>query len=226
MALLLIIFSLLLALTGFILHRWPRKVFNEDLKPSLIPLRRAGLFDTPEQLTNPDDPYLTLRSELLARAREGDREALIEARIRGNTVLMREALEVLVKWAEASEEGLLELASYIVSHDQLPAHPKIAAALRARWRSTPERTSLAPMLHLAALTDDAASYQSAVEAAMEVWREARLTNISANDLSDLLESQYWVLSAEARHSGNGFVLKRMLVDIRRELATARRRASF
>jgi hypothetical protein len=226
MGLLLIILFLLLVLTGFIIHRWPQKVFNEDLKPSPLPPRRTGLFDTPEQSMKLEDHRLARRSALLARAAEGEQEALIEAHLGGDTVLTREVLEVLVSGAEGSDERLLELTSYIIGHDQLPAHPKIAAALTARWRSSPERTSLAPMLHLAAMTDDAASYQGAVDAATQIWREGRLSNLSADDLSDLLESQYWVLSAEARHSGDGFVLKRMLVDIRRELATARRRTSI
>jgi hypothetical protein len=226
MGLLLIILFLLLVLTGFIIHRWPQRVFNEDLRSSPIAPRRTGLFETQEELTDPDDPYSAWRSALLARAAAGDREVLAEADARGKDFLTREVLEVLVKWAEESEERLLELGSYIAGHDQLPAHPKIAAAQTARWRNAPDRTSLAPMLHLAAMTDDAASYQGAVETARQIWREGRLANVSANDLSDLLESQYWVLSAEARHSGDGFVLKRMLVDIRRELATAQRRASF
>jgi hypothetical protein len=81
------------------------------------------------------------------------------------------------------------------------------------------------MLHIAALSDDAAIYQQAVETVLQVWRNGRLPEISSEELYALIENQYWMLASEAKRSGAGFVLKRRLVSVRRELAAAARRAS-
>jgi hypothetical protein len=73
------------------------------------------------------------------------------------------------------------------------------------------------MLHVAALSNDAAVYQSAVESALEFWRERRPSEISAPELRSILEGEFWILSSPTRSSGAGFLLKRTLRSARREL---------
>ena len=74
------------------------------------------------------------------------------------------------------------------------------------------------MLHIAALSDDAATYQLAVDALLSAWQRGSLPRLGATDLKQLVESQFWILSPEARSGGHGFQLKRRLAGIRRELA--------
>jgi hypothetical protein len=76
------------------------------------------------------------------------------------------------------------------------------------------------MLHVAALSDDAAVYQNAVETALEFWRERHLSEISAPELRSILEGEFWILSSPTRGSGAGFLLKETLAGARRELEAA------
>jgi hypothetical protein len=76
------------------------------------------------------------------------------------------------------------------------------------------------MLHVAALSGDANLYQTAIETAYQFWRERRLTEISADELRQLMESEFWILAPIVRNSGAGFVLKRKLAQLRRQLVAA------
>jgi len=73
------------------------------------------------------------------------------------------------------------------------------------------------MLHLAALSNDAAVYQTAVEIALEFWRGGYLSEVSPQELRAIFEGEYWILSSATRSSGAGFLLKRTLAVARREL---------
>jgi len=125
---------------------------------------------------------------------------------------------------EASEEHLLEIA---VSEEQ-PAiqqsgerEAKRAAAQEfiEIWKTSPDRTSTAQMLHLAADADDAETYNNAAELALDFRQEGKLPDVTAAELHSLLNSEYWLLSSRTRSSGAGFVLKRTLARAKRELET-------
>jgi hypothetical protein len=92
-----------------------------------------------------------------------------------------------------------------------------AEALIESFPASPDRNSTVRMLHTAALSDDAAVYQKAIETALRAWRERRLNDFSASDLHALFTSEFWVLSSGTRSSGAGFVLKRALASARREM---------
>ncbi len=95
-----------------------------------------------------------------------------------------------------------------------------AEALVESFLASPDRNSTLNMLHTAALVDDAAVYQKAVETVLRAWREQKLKDLSASDLQALFTSEFWVLSSGTRSSGAGFVLKRALASARRELESA------
>ena len=78
------------------------------------------------------------------------------------------------------------------------------------------------MLHVAALSDDAAIYQKGVETALGSWRKGSLSEISPQELRAILEGEFWILSLPTRSSGAGFLLKRALAGARRELDAAHR----
>ena len=72
-----------------------------------------------------------------------------------------------------------------------------------------------------ALADDANIYQAAIETAYQFWRDQKLTGILADELRQLMESEFWILSPAQRNSGAGFLLKRKLAHLRRKLAAER-----
>lgn len=90
------------------------------------------------------------------------------------------------------------------------------AAIRT-FQQSPNRTSTTKLLHVAALTDDAKTFGRAMELVLMSWRDRTLSELSAEDLQALFNSEYWVLSSRSRTSGAGFVLKQTLADANREL---------
>jgi len=88
------------------------------------------------------------------------------------------------------------------------------------FQKSPSRSSVAKLLHVTALADDAKNYGRAIELVLMSWRDGSLADISAKDLQTLFNSEYWVLSSSTRTSGAGFVLKRTLSNANRELESA------
>ena len=126
---------------------------------------------------------------------------------------------------QTNEEALRALVRHIVQNGQWRTSTGLAEALLMRWQAAPERYALGEVLHLAALSDDAALFQRVTQATLAAWRAGRLNWASPHNLRALIESEYWMLAPEARQAGDGFVLKRMLVEVRRELAAATQPAS-
>lgn len=200
-----------------------------------MPPRHVGLFGGQISGDEPDSRFLpekllespeNFAAKLLARASGGDVATLRDAHERGTRKLYEKVLDTLVERNQNSVENLRALAAHISASKDLRASPKLAEALLTAWNLAPERAELARTLHVAALSDDAAMFQAAVESAHHVWREGRLPGLSAADLRTLFESEYWVLAPEVLRSGAGFVLKEMLADIRRQLTESKRRASI
>jgi len=89
-------------------------------------------------------------------------------------------------------------------------------AIRA-FQKSPNRSSTTKLLHAAALSDNAKNYGRAIELVLLSWRDGSLSDLSAQELQSLFNSEYWVLSSSARTSGAGFVLKQTLASANREL---------
>jgi hypothetical protein len=88
------------------------------------------------------------------------------------------------------------------------------------WRKSPDRTSTTRLLHAAALSDDANTYCNTVELVLNAWQDGGISGMSAAELQNLLNSEFWLLSSNTRNSGAGFVLKRTLSRAKRELERA------
>lgn len=187
-----------------------------------------GLFDDPTKTAEFAQQEATRladeeRAAWLSRAETGDQSALAEAFASCGLAFYREVLDVLAR--RAGDEELHALTRQIAQNGQWRTCTTLAEALLTRWQKAPERYALGELLHIAALSDDAAIYQKVVEATLQAWRAGRLAWASPHNLRALIESEYWILAPEARQSGAGFVLKRMLVGVRRELVTAAQQAS-
>jgi hypothetical protein len=215
----------IIGLLAIALYFWaPRAKGSEQ---HLLPPFEAppGLFSDEHPIESAD--LLALSSEreakhvsLRERAKTGDKGALNEAHALRDEQFYNELLDQFTSVA-ASAPALLSLVSY-VTRNELPINRKLAEAVITSWRNSPDRSSTATTLHLTALADDADLFRSSVEAALSFWQQGLLQNVSAAELRALFDGEFWVLSAQSRNSGAGFLLKRTLASARRELETAMR----
>lgn len=162
------------------------------------------------------------RQLLVARAAGGDETALNDAHNSGDKEVYGDALRALITQAGDCVERLRFLAEHIVDNAGLPASHEFAERMIEIYQVSLDQRSLGNMLHLAALTGDAALYHRAVGAVMAQWREGRVSKVSPTDILATIESGYWLISSEARLSGSGFLLKKAIAEVRRELAAAAR----
>ncbi len=221
----LITFFFVLAFLAVAIYFWQKPTSSTEAVP-LSPPPGRGLFidGTPSgqamtlaaaQADSEVTNNAAKRRELVERAKSGDQSTLLEAHHTADSELYYEALNLLVTGAD-SESKLLSLVSYVTRHELL-VNKNLAERLIDSYKRAPDRSSTAKMLHVAALTDDAAVYQRAVETALTFWRNGRLAEIATPEFRSLLEGEFWILSSPTRSSGAGFLLKRALRDARREL---------
>jgi len=193
-------------------------------EPLLPPPDFSGLFTdkevTPVDAPDEDNEISRRRASLLERAAQGNKDALLEAQATGDGALYKEILDNLVTYTETCQESLPALVAFIAKNDQLRGNARLARRAIEMWKAAPDRRSTIEMAHIAALSDDPATYETAIETALRFWREGRLSSMTAKDLQALIESQYWALAPEARQGGAGFALKQRIAGIRRELAVA------
>jgi hypothetical protein len=219
-----IIASLFLVVLAFALsRRKPEKLSHSH--SSVHPLPYQGLFaasDAAEAHVQAEEAEPRIAEEwrvaLRARAGEGDFAVLVEAH--ADAALYHEALDALVAFAVGAGR-LDELTACIAQDERLRVNARLARLVLEQWLAAPQPNATAATLHMLARADDAAMYQAGVKAVLREWRAGRLAPLSAAELRALIESQYWLLSAETRGSGGGFVLKEFLAAVRRELLAAR-----
>jgi hypothetical protein len=222
---------LLLAVAAFALHR--RKLRTAPKEPDSFPEQRSfdGLFAEQHaeemKLLEQAEAERSAREErrrLLGRAAEGAKTALDEAHRRGDAEFYREVLRTLVAHVDGDEDELRSIASHIVDSRALRSGGEFAGMMIERLSAAPDQSSLTRTLHLAALSDDVAVFKQAVEVALNLFGEGRLPGLSAGEFLAAIESAYWLIEAEVRNSGSGFLLKRLILDVRRGLAAASRRS--
>jgi len=211
---------LIIGFLAVALYFWAKPTSSSNqaaLPPRMQP---RGLFSEPDTTdpATPDsdqDEAENQRTQLVEKAEGGDKSALDQAQVLGDQDFYDQVLNLLVKNAE-TDAALLSLVSHVARHE-LPVNQNLAGTLLDSWKRSPDRNSTAKALHVAALADDAALYQTAVEAALQYWRSGALADISPAELLALFDGEFWVLSSRTRSSGAGFILKRTLANARREL---------
>lgn len=208
----------LIGLFAIIIYFWQKQGSRSQVAELPPPPAPRGLFG--DDVAAPKVPQLDSgetesRQALLARAATGDNAVLREAQQYADQDFYSNLLDALLAQANDATK-VTALASYITRHE-LKVNTKLAEAFMEAWRETTNRSSTAKMLHLAALSDNAETYQLAVKLALSFWREGRIRDLSATELQALLSGEFWVLSADTRSSGAGFLLKRTLASARREL---------
>lgn len=212
-----------LALTAAAYYFWLRPSYGGNPDNELAPRRFAGLFSSEQipalEADTKATEALRLRANLVDRARAGDLATLSETHSLRDAELYREVLDALIKSAADNHETFRALVSHVSKSDELRGNKQLAEHLMALWEAAPDRRSTVEMMHIAALSDDAVFYQRAVELVVAHWQKGELKEFGPDELTELFESQFWILAPEARLGGAGFALKRKLAGVRRELAT-------
>lgn len=158
------------------------------------------------------------KAELVARAGAGDLDSLSEASLARDCALYHDVLDALIESTSGSAEKFRALVQTISNGPELRGNKKLAARVMEEWKTNQDKSSTIQMAHIAALSDDAATYEKAVELIGSAWKQGRLPRFSRDEVIALFESQYWILTPEARRAGAGFALKTRLSELRRELA--------
>lgn len=221
----LIIFILLITAGGYALTRRKRNPLKAQHSYGLPASGNfTGLFEEQNsaQLAAQEKQVSATerRAILLERAGGFDLQTLDEAQ--ADADLYQELLNELITQSSQRPENLQQLVNHLSKSQRLRSNTRLAEMMIAAWQSAPDNRSTAQMLHIVALSDDAALLQQAMEVAFDGWRKGLLPRLAANDFLALVESEYWVLAPEARRSGAGFILKNSLAALRRRLAAMKR----
>lgn len=229
-ATLIIVFVLLAAASAFAVYRRQQnKLLAGRAQRELAPRPPRSLFaDTQQALGDsahalPEQraqSYMEQRAAFMRRVASDDLSVLEDVHRTGDAALYRVVLNQLVERALKADEKLGALVAYIKAHNALRGSVELAEAYGAIWQGTPDRATTATMLHLAALADDADTYRKAAEIACLFRQSGQLPQLAAAELQQLIDSQYWLLAADARRTGAGFVLKQRLTALRDELGAA------
>jgi hypothetical protein len=212
---LLITSVVILGLIAVAIYFWQKPASTADSIPLPPPPEPRALFGEPENQIEAEIVEDRLRESLLSKAAAGDRSALQKAHELKDADLCDQVLTDLVR-STTSEAQLLSLTSY-VTRNQWKVNKTLALACIDSWQKDPDKSSTTKTLHIAALSDDAETYRTAAELALQFWRDGKLTDITPIELNALLTGEFWVLSTATRSSGAGFILKRSLASARREL---------
>jgi hypothetical protein len=214
---------LLLAAIAYTIYRKQRQ-YDATPERELYPATPRSLFPEGGEAAPADSRPLAGSSEaearaaLAERASRGDFDALAEAQRLGGAGGYQEVLAALTRWSESSDENLRALAAHVASGETLRGSVGLSRAYGRSWEASPDAASTARALHLAALSDDAAEYGRVMEVALRLRREGRLPAAGDEELRALFDSEFWVMSPEARASGAAFVVKQQLAVLRAGLA--------
>jgi hypothetical protein len=225
LAVFIIIFILLISFGAYAFARRKRNSLSQ-YNPSVLlaPDRFAGLFEEQNAVqiaAQEKELHQTRRrADLLERAKRFDLQTLEDSQAQAG--LYHELLNELIEQSANSQQKLQQLVGHLTASQQLRSNVRLAEMMIAIWKDSPDNKSTAQMLHIVALSDEAALLQQAIEMIFNTWKSGLLPRLSAKDFLALVESEYWVLAPEARRSGAGFILKNSLAELRRRLAATKR----
>lgn len=87
-------------------------------------------------------------------------------------------------------------------------------AVRRGWRATPSRKNTIELLYLASQRESSMIYAEITGEIIKVWKNGQIENLSADDLSQLLESHFWLLPPKERTSGVNFRIQHEIANLR------------
>ena len=86
--------------------------------------------------------------------------------------------------------------------------------LRQTWLANPNSKDAASLLLTASECESAAIYRDVVHEVVREWQAKRLGGVSAGTLATLIESHMWLLPQKEKMSGEAFVIKQEISDLR------------
>ena len=86
--------------------------------------------------------------------------------------------------------------------------------IQQTWSANPDKRNTLELLAAAAETGVGEMYAGVAGEVAARFRKRELTGVSALDLADLLETHLWLLPAEERMSGEGFLVKQEIAELR------------
>lgn len=220
----LLIISFLLVLISFATYRWLLPKSNnqgERVLPPAPPDFKSLFAPDKKALAEMERAETQGRKEkekqeILARAGRSERDSLLESKRFNDGEFYNQVLDILINESKTSDE-IWSLASFIASEKMLRSNSNLARKCLEAFQENPNKVSFVSALHMAALSDDASVFQNVMEATIKLWQEEKLKNVNREEIREIAESEFWVLSQEARNSGAGFLLKQMMADVRHQL---------
>lgn len=217
MTALLVASILLISFGGIAFFRRNRHLDSEQPPLDAAP-PYSGLFGDQEppaaDIEDAESARLKLKEALVERLRAGDVTALEEANRLADRSIYENAADAAIEIFQQRQGGLKPLVCCIVQSKELRATPRLAQAVLKQWQDSPEAISAPDVLHISALSDDASTFQDAMKELLSYHRVRPF--LPHDKLRALIESEYWVLSSDARRSPAGFLLKEEIAAIRRE----------
>ncbi|HYJ92592.1 MAG TPA: hypothetical protein VEV84_14885 [Pyrinomonadaceae bacterium] len=86
--------------------------------------------------------------------------------------------------------------------------------VRQTWGENPDRRNTLELLAAAAETGIAEIYAAEAGEIVGRFRKGEIASLTAADMADLLETHLWLLPAQERMSGEGFLVKQEIADLR------------
>lgn len=118
--------------------------------------------------------------------------------------------------AEREEELRHEAAEAEEAEAKREAQKARLDALRKTWHVLPSKKDTIELLFLASKSESGKIYFETANKVIEVWKNGQIAGLSADDLSQLLESHFWLLPAEERTSGVKFSIQEEIAGLRRK----------
>lgn len=115
---------------------------------------------------------------------------------------------------EREKIALAAAAGAAESKAKLDAKLNDLNAFRKEWRAAPTRKATVELLYLASQCESGKVYSVTAHEAAKLWKNGQIAGLSADDLSQLLESHLWLLPAGERTSGVSFSIQHEIADLR------------
>jgi len=116
-----------------------------------------------------------------------------------------------VRDSDAEADGVVE--AELVDDEREKRLAKLEE-IRQTWGANPDKRNTLELLAAAAETGVAELYAAEVGEVVGRFRNRKISGLSQADLADLLETHLWLLPAQERMSGEGFLVKREIEDLR------------
>lgn len=115
---------------------------------------------------------------------------------------------------EREKKALTAAAAEAESKAKLDVKLNDLNAFREEWRAAPTRKNTVELLYLASQCESGKTYSETAHETAKLWKNGQIAGLSADDLSQLLESHLWLLPAGERTSGVSFSIQHEIADLR------------